>query len=211
MSWSRESRWCEKYKCEVARLIFVEILIQVIYYTNFSLQINRVILKEGYLISTISILGNLLKVKVHMNRKFFLCRYKLSPLKYTISKFETFGVKIGDVTGVQSYAFCPETWSSNRAAKRPKCHVMWRNFGCTISSISSMAVLFHIFQLSPGSLKPFEIARHRLKLRSGKNSPNVTKGKQTFATKIACNIANFCPKRLKLRNHVFQRLNFITT
>ena len=61
---------------------------------------------------------------VHMNRKFFLCRYKLSPLKYTISKFETFGVKIGDVTGVQSYAFCPENWSSNRAAKRPKCHVM---------------------------------------------------------------------------------------
>ena len=47
-------------------------------------------------------------IKVHMNRKFFLCRYKLSPLKYTISKFETFGVKIGDVTGVQSYAFCPE-------------------------------------------------------------------------------------------------------
>ena len=63
-------------------------------------------------------------LKVHMNRKFFLCRYKLSPLKYTISKFETFGVKIGDVTGVQSYAFCPEKWSSNRAAKRPKCHVM---------------------------------------------------------------------------------------
>ena len=62
--------------------------------------------------------------KVHMNRKFFLCRYKLSPLKYTILKFETFGVKIGDVTGVQSYAFCPEKWSSNRAAKRPKCHVM---------------------------------------------------------------------------------------
>ena len=62
--------------------------------------------------------------KVHMNRKFFLCRFKLSPLKYTISKFETFGVKIGDVTGVQSYAFCPEKWSSNRAAKRPKCHVM---------------------------------------------------------------------------------------
>ena len=44
-------------------------------------------------------------LKVHMNRKFFLCRYKLSPLKYTISKFETFGVKIGDVTGVQSYTF----------------------------------------------------------------------------------------------------------
>ena len=65
-----------------------------------------------------------LHFKVHMNRKFFLCRYKLSPLKYTISKFETFGVKIGDVTGVQSYAFCPEKWSSNRAAKRPKCHVM---------------------------------------------------------------------------------------
>ena len=63
-------------------------------------------------------------LKVHMNRKFFLCRYKLSPLKYTISKFETFEVKIGDVTGVQSYAFCPEKWSSNRAAKRPKCHVM---------------------------------------------------------------------------------------
>ena len=63
-------------------------------------------------------------LKVHMNRKFFLCRYKLSPLKYTISKFETFGVKIGDVTGVQSYAFCPEKWSSNREAKRPKCHVM---------------------------------------------------------------------------------------
>ena len=62
--------------------------------------------------------------KVHMNRKFFLCRYKLSPLKYTISKFETFGVKIGDVTGVQSYAFCPEKWSSNRAAKWPKFHVM---------------------------------------------------------------------------------------
>ena len=69
--------------------------------------------------------GTLVKgLKVHMNRKFFLCRYKLSPLKYTISKFETFGVKIGDVTGVQSYAFCPEKWSSNRAAKRPKCHVM---------------------------------------------------------------------------------------
>ena len=51
---------------------------------------------------------NAQRVKVQMNRKFFLCRYKLSPLKYTISKFETFGVKIGDVTGVQSYAFCPE-------------------------------------------------------------------------------------------------------
>ena len=117
-------------------------------------------------------------LKVHMNRKFFLCRYKLSPLKYTISKFETFGVKIGDVTGVQSYAFCPEKWSSNRAGKRPKCHVMWRNFGCTISSISSMAVLFHIFQPSPGSLKT------SFNLRSGKNSLNVTEGKQTFATKI---------------------------
>ena len=70
------------------------------------------------------LIQDILFVKVHMNRKFFLCRYKRSPLKYTISKFETFGVKIGDVTGVQSYAFCPEKWSSNRAAKRPKCHVM---------------------------------------------------------------------------------------
>ena len=106
--------------------------------------------------SSLRFMEPILWLKVHMNRKFFLCRYKLSPLKYTISKFETFGMKIGDVTGVQSYAFGPEKWSSNRAAKRPKCHVMWRNFGCTISSISSMAVLFHIFQPSPGSLKPFE-------------------------------------------------------
>ena len=34
-----------------------------------------------------------------MNRKFLLRTYKLSPLKYTIPKFETFWVKIGDVTG----------------------------------------------------------------------------------------------------------------
>ena len=54
---------------------------------------------------------------MHMNRKFFLCSYKLSPLKYTILKFETFWVKIGDVTGFQSYAILPEKWSSNRAAK----------------------------------------------------------------------------------------------
>ena len=45
--------------------------------------------------------------KVHMNRKFFLCSYKLSPLKYTIPKFETYWVKIGNVTGVQSYAILP--------------------------------------------------------------------------------------------------------
>ena len=45
--------------------------------------------------------------KVHMNRKFLLRTYKLSPLKYTIPKFETFWVKIGDVTVVQSYAILP--------------------------------------------------------------------------------------------------------
>ena len=59
-----------------------------------------------------------------MNRKFFLCSYKLSPLKYTIPKFEAFCVKIGDVTGIQSYAILPEKWSSNRTAKMSKRHVI---------------------------------------------------------------------------------------
>ena len=65
--------------------------------------LNGIFISKEYRIlenKTKILFQNLLFLKVHMNRKFFLCRYKLSPLKYTISKFETFGVKIGDVTGV---------------------------------------------------------------------------------------------------------------
>ena len=44
--------------------------------------------------------------------------------------------------------FCPEKWSSNcvaKMSKMSKCRM--------ISSIPSMAALFQVFQLSPGSLK----------------------------------------------------------
>ena len=46
-------------------------------------------------------------LKCIWTENFFLRTYKLSPLKYTIPKFETFWVKIGDVTGVQSSAILP--------------------------------------------------------------------------------------------------------
>ena len=94
-----------------------------------------------------------------MNWKFFLCSYELLPLKYTILKFEMFWVKIGDVTGVQSYAIFPKKWSSNRMAKMPRdVTLCWLHdqFNIQYSGSFSRISTFSWF------LEVFRIARHHL-------------------------------------------------
>lgn len=46
-------------------------------------------------------------LKVPMKRKLFLRSYKIYRLKYTIPKFETSRIKIGDFTGAQIWAILP--------------------------------------------------------------------------------------------------------
>ena len=96
-----------------------------------------------------------LYLKVHINRKFSLCSYKLSPLKYTIPKFETFWVKIGDVRRSKLRYFALK---NGLQIARSKCHVMLvaRSVQYPVWRLFSMYYNF--------LLEAFQMARHRLSI-----------------------------------------------
>ena len=94
----------------------------------------------------------LLTLEVHINRKFFLCRYKLSPLKYTkLAMLQAFKVTLFALkNGLQIARPKGQnvTWCDVILVARSVQYLVWRFFP-------------HISTFS-WFLEAFRIARHRL-------------------------------------------------